>query len=515
MMVASRKPREIRPAERYATPEDLWVVSTFFDSEGYESKLRALRAYLRTMKASGIPMLLVEGAFGKKPFLLLESEHLLRVRCASVMWQKERLLNVGIERLPRSCRKVAWLDTDIFFENPEWAVETSGLLDKVPVVQPFDTALWLPKGTTRFRGRGIAWSGFAKVARLHPGLFLSGDFDRHGHSGYAWAARRELLSKHGLYDRSVVGSGDHLMAHAMVGDLSSPCVTNSVGAANPFRDSFHTWAKPFHQDVRSQMGFVKGAVLHRWHGDRKKRRYYKRMVGILARGYNPDSDVVVSPSGALEWTTQGATLGRWMKNYFAGRQEDEHPTPPGVVSWDTLDTLRADRPNPLDEAMETVSPLLGPFASLVSELSETWIEMGLTPVLPNLVASMLLSPQAHSHDRSNGSSDTFLIARAVLDDALRSAKRYQRSHGATWKSMTPESRWAAASRVEAFIHAPLSDQLKARIRDPRWNDPPELRSATRNLTKRRTRAASRPRPQPDPYDAVVGPGSLAAGLDHV
>ena len=144
MKVTSRKPREIRPAERYADPKDLWVVSTFFDSEGYYSKLRALRAYRRTMNASGIPMLLVEGAFGKNPFLLPESDRILRVRCPSVMWQKERLLNVGIEHLPQSCRKVAWLDTDIFFENPRWAVETSALLDMVPVVQPFDTALWLP-----------------------------------------------------------------------------------------------------------------------------------------------------------------------------------------------------------------------------------------------------------------------------------------------------------------------------------------------------------------------------------
>src|SRR5208283_616142 len=121
----------------------------------------------------------------------------------------------------------------------------------------------------------------------------SGDFDRHGHTGYAWAAWKDLILKHGLYDRSIAGSGDHLMAHAMMGDLSSPCVTNSVGAANPFRDSFHAWAKPFHSDVQSNVGFVRGAVLHRWHGDRKKRNYYKRMIGLLARDYNPSLDVTV------------------------------------------------------------------------------------------------------------------------------------------------------------------------------------------------------------------------------
>lgn len=515
-MVIAKSAREITSAERYDTPKDLWVVSTFFDSEGYESKLRALRAYLRSMEASGIPMVLVEGAFGKRQFLLPESDHILRVRCPSVMWQKERLLNVGIEHLPPSCRKVAWLDADIFFENPRWAVETSALLDKVPVVQPFDTALWLPKGTTRFRGRGIAWSGFAKVAQVHPGLFLSGDFDRHGHSGYAWAARRELLEKHGLYDRSVVGSGDHLMAHAMVGDFSSPCVTNSVGAANPFRDSLHTWAKPFYQDVRSRVGYVQGALLHRWHGDRKKRRYYKRMVGMLARGYSPERDVTIAPSGALEWTPHGAALGRWMKDYFTGRQEDGHPSPPEVVPWSYTDSLRSDRPSDFDTGLQPIAQLLGPLATLVSEQSETWIRYGLTPVLPNLVASMMLSPSATFSLRNPGkTADPFPVASEVLNGFLSAVKQYKSHDGKSWDGMTPEERWATISGISPTLHAPLSEQLTIRVRDPRWNDAPELKSATRSLVKRRARLVARARTRPDPYDAVVGPGSGAKGLDHV
>jgi hypothetical protein len=324
-----KKQSTVTPARRYEAPRDLWVVSAYFDSQGYASKLRALQAYISVMERSRIPMLLVEGGFRRHPFLLPKSDHVLRVRCPSVMWQKERLLNLAIDHLPNSCRKIAWLDTDIFFENPRWAVETASLLDDFPIVQPFDLALWLPKGTMLFDGRGIAWSGFAAVAYNHPGLFLSGDFDRHGHSGYAWAARKELIQKHGLYDRSIVGSGDHLMAHAMMGDLSSPCVTNSVGAANAFRESFHAWAKPFARDVRTNVGFVRGAVLHRWHGDRKKRSYYKRMVGILARGYNPSLDVRVAASGGLEWTEHGAFLGRWMRDYFTRRQEDSRPGPIG------------------------------------------------------------------------------------------------------------------------------------------------------------------------------------------
>jgi hypothetical protein len=515
-MTAKRKQRVVMPAEHYDVPNDLWVVSAYFDSEGYASKLGALQSYVSVMERSGIPMLLVEGSFGRRPFLLPKSDKILQIRCPSIMWQKERLLNVAIDHLPGSCKKVAWLDTDIFFENPRWAVETANLLDKFPIVQPFDLVLWLSKGTRQFSGRGIAWSGFAAVAQNHPGLFLSGDFDRHGHTGYAWAARKDLILKHGLYDRSIAGSGDHLMAHAMMGDLSSPCVTNSVGAANPFRDSFHAWAKPFHCDVQSEVGFVRGAVLHRWHGDRKKRNYYKRMIGLLARDYNPSLDVRVAPSGALQWTEHGATLKRWMKNYFTRRQEDGKPGPVDRVRWDRLHELRRDAPGRLDKAIQPFASLLGPFATLVADQSQDWIEAELTPVLPNLVAAMILtSPRPLIIQGCNKAADNFKIANSILEERLHSAKRLEETISSQWKQMTPQGRWAALSHVSESRFIALSEQLSARIRDPRWNDAPELKSASRKLRNRRTRLASRKSAVRNPYDAVVGPGSAVAGLDHV
>jgi len=176
-MTVKRNHRAVIPAERYDAPKDLWVVSAYFDSEGYASKIRALEAYISAIERSGIPIILVEGGFGRCPLRLPKSDRVLQIRCPSVMWQKERLLNPAIDHLPNSCRKVAWLDADIFFENPGWAIETANLLDNFPIVQPFDLALWLPEGTQLFHGRGIAWSGFAAVAHNHPGSYPETSID--------------------------------------------------------------------------------------------------------------------------------------------------------------------------------------------------------------------------------------------------------------------------------------------------------------------------------------------------
>lgn len=562
----------IEPAKVYRAPKDLHVISTYFDSEGYSNKLRHLRAYLRVMEESGIPVLLVEGAFRRRPFLLRESEKVVHVRCPSVMWQKERLLNIALDHLPASCRKVAWLDTDVFFENPDWAVETSRLLDRYSVVQPFDIALWLPKGATAFRGKGMAFPSFAATARRHPGLFLSGDFDRHGHSGYAWAARRELIAKHGLYDRSVVGSGDHLMAHAMMGDLWSPCVSNSVGVSGPFRESFVSWAKPFHQEVRSNIGAASGALLHRWHGDRKKRRYYKRMVGILSRGYDPAKDVRVAPSGALEWTDHGATLGRWMKDYFAGRQEDGKPGPVPAVPPDVVESLRHDPVSELDIALEPIAPILGPLATAISERSEDFEAQGLVPVLPYLVASLVLETRLGSQDpqvaaaskesvqtpgrssvwnvspvvgaagglgtpsspsgldlpdlgpspdlrsgehRDRGSLARHTAVQSMVEQVLTSALHARRNDPKRWSQSSPQERWASIVGPQRAATKAQFEELMYRLKDPRLRDAPELRAAKTQLRNRRARLAGRAKGSLAPFDVAVGPGSSATGLDHV
>jgi hypothetical protein len=44
----------------------------------------------------------------------------VRVGGGDVMWQKERLLNLVLPRLPAACTLVAWLDCDLLLPDPDW-----------------------------------------------------------------------------------------------------------------------------------------------------------------------------------------------------------------------------------------------------------------------------------------------------------------------------------------------------------------------------------------------------------
>ena len=318
----------VEPARAYRGVDDLWLVTTYFNPRNYETRRRNQRAFAAAFAASSLRLLTVECAFRNDAFVLPDSPDVLRVRARDLMWQKERLLNLIIARLPASCTKVAWLDCDVLFENSAWAVETSRLLDEYPIVQPFDTAVRLPRGTTVDEGRSHARQGFGAVHGLAPHAVRSGRDEAHGETGLAWAARREVLARCGLYDACVIGGADHAMAHAMCGDFDSGCVQLLLDNRNRHWRHFVGWGARFCDEVRGRIGFVPGAALHLWHGPHADRAYSRRHRLLEEYGFDPDTDLRIGRDGCWEWATDKPEMHRSVAEYFTQRNEDGvlHPS---------------------------------------------------------------------------------------------------------------------------------------------------------------------------------------------
>lgn len=330
----------VEPAPSYQPAFDLALVTCYFNSNGFQTKRRNFEHFAKPIRAAGMRLLVIECAFGDADFELPKSAEVVQLRARDVLWQKERLLNLAIARLPRSCTKVAWLDADVLFEHPNWACDASRLLDRHPVVQLFDRAIRLPLGHAAYIGEGDAWPGFAAVAAKDPQAMTFGDFAQHGHTGFAWAARRDLLNKHGLYDACVAGSGDHMMAHAFCGDWSSRCIDRIIGANNRHRDYFVRWCERVYCDVRASVGFVPGTLLHLWHGELADRRYVHRNRELAEMGFNPAADLRAAPSGCWEWSSPDGRLATWAKAYFSQRFEDGRPNPFGEESIEQIHRSR-------------------------------------------------------------------------------------------------------------------------------------------------------------------------------
>lgn len=273
---------------------------------------------------------------------------------------KERLLNLAIERLPPHVTKVAWVDADTLFTNPAWAQKTSALLDTWPVVQPFAMEEPLPRNKFTAQGRGHP--GFAHQQCCNSPARHS----VHGASGLAWAGRRKLLQRHGLYDTAILGSGDELWTHAISGRMNSSRVCGITGSLQlrhrlvparvsgwlerlywpdclidwrlnrirlqlpalvviePFMAHYLAWATHLYAVTRGRMTFTEGVALHLWHGSPARRQYSKRNEILRGNRFNPITDLRLNEQGLWEWASDKIDLHRELLDYFKARREDDN-----------------------------------------------------------------------------------------------------------------------------------------------------------------------------------------------
>lgn len=314
----------IEPAPRYLNAEGLGVVACYFNPGRFRTKRENFEMFAAPIRAGGLTRVFVECAFEDTPFDLPKSGDVLRIRGegAGVMFQKERLLNIAARHLPEHIRHVAWLDADVLFAREDWAIATSAALERDIVVQPFSLSVRLPRGAARYSGCGKAWPGFAAVYNQAPSLFTTGRYDLHGHVGFAWAARRTLFESIGLRDVDPNGHADHLMAHAMVGDWSTPCCRRLVGLHGPYAEEARAWARRFYAEIEGRLGAVKGALLHLWHGRIADRRYYKLALDLRKFNYYPARHLRHAENGLWAWADDAAELGDAYQRYFLRRRED-------------------------------------------------------------------------------------------------------------------------------------------------------------------------------------------------
>lgn len=312
---------ERRAAAAYSAADDLWILTAYFNPLRYVSRARNYTHFRDRIVESGLRLLTVECAFDGRPFELVPSDDVLQVRAVDVLWQKERLLNLALQRLPEGCSKLAWLDSDVLFENGDWARETSRLLEIYTLVQPFEEVIRLPRGCHSYHGRGKIWQGFAAAYARDPDGARSGTWAQHGETGYAWAARREVLSS-GLYDACIVGGGDHAMSHAWSGGFDSPCLDAILGRGTTHRKHFERWARAVWGRSRGRVGVVSGGVLHLWHGDVERRDYQERHRALAGFRLDPDRDLRIGAEGCWEWGSRRPALHASVAHYFAARAED-------------------------------------------------------------------------------------------------------------------------------------------------------------------------------------------------
>lgn len=306
----------------------LWAITSYFNPAGYR---RRLLNYHRFREGLEVPLACIEwsrdGHWELGPG---NADILVRVSGGDVMWQKERLLNRLLSALPSRCTRVAWLDCDIVFREPGWGRQAASLLDEFPLIQLFRDVHYMPpewestglvpEQATRTRHSLV--SGIGPGRTVEECLVHPSPAQRPGtyNNGLAWAARRELVETHGLFDANIIGGGDRALSCAAYGAADHAVHWHHMGAHHEAH--YRRWAEAFYQDVRGKVAFLGTEILHLWHGDARHRGLATRHAGLGAFDFDPLSDLALDCNGCWRWNSDKPAMHRFVRDYFASRQED-------------------------------------------------------------------------------------------------------------------------------------------------------------------------------------------------
>jgi hypothetical protein len=307
--------------------KDLWAITSYFNPAGWKRRLANYRLFHERLS---VPLVAVELAYGAN-FELNESDAdiLVQLHGQSVMWQKERLLNVALQALPRSCRKVVWVDCDVLFGTDDWPEHLSRSLDNCIILQPFSHVHSLPPTGMTDDLRSCAADRHESVSSaiasgVSPAVCIGETISADGvytyARGFTWAARRELLDEHGFYDSCIMGNGDRAMAGAIYGCYDAVMCFQRMNDRQ--RARYLGWARPFYETVGGATGSMNCHIYHLWHGQMRDRRYQERHEILPCFEFDPFEDIVVDGSGCWRWNTDKPQMHACVREYFASRKED-------------------------------------------------------------------------------------------------------------------------------------------------------------------------------------------------
>lgn len=303
----------------------LHVITPITNPYRYESRYRLYHDFKQHMEDAGINLWTVEVAFGDRPWEVTApgDARALQLRHKSALWTKENSINLMVERLPSDWQYICWIDGDIQFPtwrgDHAWYKEAVEAMQHHRVVQLFENAIDLgPHGETIALHKGFA----AQYVRGE--LKVDSYYGGSGHPGFAWGMRRDVWdATGGLLDFAILGAADRHMAYAWIGRVRDSA---NGGMSRQYFDRLEAYQGLCEHFVKRDLGFVRGTILHGFHGAKKKRQYASRWKILVDNKYDPNTDVARDWQGLLHLSDLGDarhnTLRDQIRGYFTSRDED-------------------------------------------------------------------------------------------------------------------------------------------------------------------------------------------------
>lgn len=310
--------------------ETLYIVVPVSNPALYARRYQLAVEFLRRMaKLPNVKCIVVEQSYHDREFHVTEhdnDDHIqLRGGPEHELWLKEGLINVGFRHLTHrypNWRYAGWFDSDIEFVDPDWVNRTLEALHTYRVVQPWTHSQDMGPNNMPLPVKPHQSFAFCyeQKMKMDPNYQYGKTY---WHSGYAWAIRREVwdgLAPHGgLIDWCPMGSADHHMAWAMTGDIMGRI---DGRYSEGYKQKALDWMRKAEEVIQRDLGYVKGMILHHWHGKKKDRQYQSREQLLINAKFDPNVHLSRDDHGLPILAGNNIALRDACRMYARSRNED-------------------------------------------------------------------------------------------------------------------------------------------------------------------------------------------------
>lgn len=302
---------------------DTIVVIPYYNFSNSRHRETALQ---RTVASLGpqIEMLLVAHNLGPSREILSKFSNLriIDIPSASIVWQKERFLNLALSSMARYYNYIAWIDADIIFNDNSWQIELRQALETSQLVQLFDRVVDVrpeedpPIETTGAMKRSVV--RFFENGTLDGSYFAkSGISQRLGCApGFAWGARVETMKRIGFPDIFILGGGDKALLAAAGGHHEIFCRTLALNQHIGKR--YREWAQIAFESIQGKIAHLSNTIYHIYQGDYKNRSYSNRHQLLADERFAIEDYLEKNEFGAWQWQRDNEYATRIAK-YFEQR----------------------------------------------------------------------------------------------------------------------------------------------------------------------------------------------------
>lgn len=292
----------------------LYVIAVVSNPARFEKRYKLFNEFCERMNnEKQVKLVTVELQQGNRPFATNSD---IKLRTKHEIWYKENLINIAVRNLPPDWEYMAWIDSDLEFQNKDWVRETIEQLQTYKILQLFSHCIDM----------GVK----KETLQVHTGLFYAycnGEiynpptkYGNYFHVGYAYAITKQAYdSIGGLLDFPILGSADNHMALALVGivdlSLNKNLHPNYLLLCKIFQERCE-------KNIKRNVGYVHGTILHNFHGNKADRKYQSRWEILVNNSFDPLVDIYKDHQGLWQLDDAKIKLRDDIIRYFRERNED-------------------------------------------------------------------------------------------------------------------------------------------------------------------------------------------------